>query len=166
MKEEGKSARHGEHAKERLEGVGRKSQKETREKEGEDGKAWEAERGKYIFHVKSARWGRTIGACNLHAVGHRPGEDGAICARVFLTFIVFIDIVAVGTGSQVGQLLHRVFPQILHRYRFKWLPADTHQHAGTVKQSLHAVDLERDEQVDHCGPIEQNYFLPSRSRIT
>lgn len=83
-------------------------------------------------------------------------EMTAICARVFLTFIVFIDIVAVGMGSQVGQLLHRVFPQILHRYRFKWLPADTHQHAGAVKQSLHAVDLEREEQVDRHKPIEQN----------
>lgn len=52
MKEEGKSARHGEHVNERLEGVGRKSQKETREKEGEDGNAWEAERGKCILQVK------------------------------------------------------------------------------------------------------------------
>lgn len=57
-------------------------------------------------HMKSAHWGSTIGACNLQAVGHRPGDDYAVCPRVFLTFIVFIDIVAVGTGSQVRQLLH------------------------------------------------------------
>lgn len=74
----------------------------------------------------------------------------------FLTFIVFIDIVAVGTGSYVRQLLHRVLPQILHRYRFKWLPTDTHQHVGAVKQSLHAVNLKREEEVDHHKPIEQN----------
>lgn len=99
------------------------------------------------MRMKSARWGRTIGARNSHVVGHSPGGDRAICPRVFLTFIVFIGIVAVGAGSQVGQLLHRVFPQILHRYRFKRLPADTHQHIGAVKQSLHAVDLEREEEV-------------------
>lgn len=107
--------------------------------------------------MKSAHWGSTMGACNLHIVGHRPGHDSAICPRIFLTFIVPVDIVAVGTGSQVGQLLHRVFPQILHRYRFKWLPADTHQHVRAVKQSLHAVDLERGEQVDHQEQVEQNF---------
>lgn len=57
-------------------------------------------------HMKSAHWGSTIGAYNLQVVGHRPGDDCATCPRVFLTFIVFIDIVAIGTGSQVRQLLH------------------------------------------------------------
>ena len=112
------------------------------------------------MHMKSTRWGSTIGACKLHVVGHRTGEDCAIYPSVFLTFIVLVDIVAVGTGTQVGQLLHRVFPQILHRYRFKWLPANTHQHAGAVKQSLHAVDLEREEQLDHHDLIEQSWILP------
>lgn len=115
--------------------------------------------------MRSAHWVSTIGACNLHVVGHRPGDDCVMCPRVFLTFIVFVDIVAVGTGSQVGQLLHRVFPQILHRHRFKWLPADAHQHVGAVKQSLHAVDLERKEKEDHHEVTEQTYILPSRSGI-
>lgn len=149
MKEEGKSARHGEHVKERLGGVGRKSYKETREKEGEDGKAWEAGRGKCIFHMKSAHWGSTIGACNPHVVGHRLGDDCATRPRGFLTFIVLVDIVAiVGAGRQVGQLLYRVFPQVLHGYRFERLPADTHQHVGAVEQGLHAVDLQREQQVE------------------
>lgn len=94
-------------------------------------------------HMKSAHWGSTMGAYNLQVVGHRPGDDYATCPRVFLTFIVFVDIVAIGTGSQVRQFLHRVLPQILHRYGLKWLTADTHQHVGAVQQSLHAVNLER-----------------------
>lgn len=68
--------------------------------------------------------------------------------RGFLTFIVLVDIVAiVGAGRQVGQLLHRVFPQILCGYRFEGLPAHAHQHVGAVEQGLHAVDLQREQRV-------------------
>lgn len=73
--------------------------------------------------------------------------------EVFLTFIVLVDIVAiVGAERQVGQLLHRVFPQILHGYGFEGLPAYTHQHVGAVEQGLHAVDLQREQ----ASPVRKN----------